>query len=243
MPVIKLMLLCLLAWKEDNMKINLIIILLLVTTFISKITYAGTNKSQVEQNQIKIYDSSLKPYSAENTERLKLYIIRLDRKLRKNWIPAVGFQNRPVGVLFVISKEGSLLRLMLYRSSGCREVDDAALNAVKNSEPFEPFPPEYKEPTMGIQYKMDFNPTISQFNQNDQCSVQLKNREQELQNCKTELENLKQIYNQFYSENINLRSEVERLNRLNYESQQIIYKLNMENQKLKRKHPWWMFWK
>ena len=52
--------------------------------------------------------------------------------------------------------EGELLNLKVYKSSGNKKADDAALKAVRASAPFKDFPSDCKK-NIDVQFSFDYN--------------------------------------------------------------------------------------
>lgn len=85
------------------------------------------------------------------------YMRELQLRLKANWNPPSVYQGRRVILLFKVAKDGALISSSIYRSSGDKDMDTAALNAVKASSPFRPLPLEFKGESIDIQFKFDYN--------------------------------------------------------------------------------------
>jgi len=85
------------------------------------------------------------------------YMRELQRRIKRNWHPPRGNENRSVVLLFKVSKDGRLLKLTINRSGGNTESDESAIEAVKMSAPFRPLPSEYQGNDIDIQFKFDYN--------------------------------------------------------------------------------------
>ncbi len=85
------------------------------------------------------------------------YMRELQRRIKMNWDPPKGNESKRVILLFKIAKDGRLLSCSVYKSSGLKSADDAALNAVKLTAPFKPLPAEYKGQSIDIQFTFDYN--------------------------------------------------------------------------------------
>lgn len=85
------------------------------------------------------------------------YMRELQRKIKMNWDPPKGNESKRVVLMFKIAKDGRLLSCSVYKSSGLKSADDAALNAVKLTAPFRPLPAEYKGSSIDIQFTFDYN--------------------------------------------------------------------------------------
>ena len=80
----------------------------------------------------------------------------VERRIKSNWTPPNGGQNKKIVLLFKIAKDGRLLSLSVQKSSGSKSDDDAAIAAVKLTAPFRPLPPEYKGASVDINFTFDF---------------------------------------------------------------------------------------
>ena len=84
------------------------------------------------------------------------YMKEVERRIKSNWTPPNGGQNKKIVLLFKIAKDGRLLSLSVQKSSGSKSDDDAAIAAVKLTAPFRPLPPEYKGASVDINFTFDF---------------------------------------------------------------------------------------
>lgn len=85
------------------------------------------------------------------------YMRELQRRIKMNWDPPKGNESKRVVLLFKIAKDGRLLSLRVFKSSGVPNADKAALNAVELSAPFRRLPPEFRDPSIDIQFTFDYN--------------------------------------------------------------------------------------
>ncbi len=83
------------------------------------------------------------------------YMQELQAKIKKNWHPPKGQESKRVVLLFSIAKDGRLLNVKIKQSSGIRDVDDSALNAVKLTA-FNPLPSEFKGDKVDIEFTFDY---------------------------------------------------------------------------------------
>ena len=81
---------------------------------------------------------------------LALYIGEVERRVLSNWKSPFGTDHQEVQVSFYIYPAGKIDRPVLIRSSGNDMLDNLALRAISDSEPFPPFPRELKEPNLHI---------------------------------------------------------------------------------------------
>lgn len=85
------------------------------------------------------------------------YMRELQRRIKMNWDPPKGNESKRVILLFSISKDGRLLSIKVYKSSGLEAADNAAMTAVKLTAPFKPLPAEFKGQSVDIQFTFDYN--------------------------------------------------------------------------------------
>lgn len=85
------------------------------------------------------------------------YMRELQRRIKMNWDPPKGNESKRVVLLFRIGKDGRLLSVKVYKSSGMPGADKAALNAVELTAPFRPLPAEYRNSSIDIQFTFDYN--------------------------------------------------------------------------------------
>jgi TonB family protein len=85
------------------------------------------------------------------------YMKNLQRRIKHNWNPPRGNNSKRVVVHFKVDKYGKLLKLQIAQSSGQPESDSAAIQAVKDSAPFQPLPVEYTGKDVDIEFTFDYN--------------------------------------------------------------------------------------
>ncbi len=85
------------------------------------------------------------------------FMANLQKKIKSNWNPPRGQKSKRVIVLFKLTKDGNLISSNIKQSSGNQDVDQAALEAVKKSAPFDSLPAEYDEEDIDIQFTFDYN--------------------------------------------------------------------------------------
>lgn len=85
------------------------------------------------------------------------YIRDLQRRIKMNWNPPKGRESLRVVLLFRLEKNGTLLSSAVFKSSGDKEADKAALDALQNSAPFKPLPESFKGKSIDIQFTFDYN--------------------------------------------------------------------------------------
>ncbi|MFA7659052.1 MAG: TonB family protein [Candidatus Gastranaerophilaceae bacterium] len=85
------------------------------------------------------------------------YMRELQRRIKMNWDPPKGNESKRVVLLFKIAKDGRLLSVRVFKSSGLPNSDKAALNAVELTAPFRPLPADFKGSSIDIQFTFDYN--------------------------------------------------------------------------------------
>lgn len=85
------------------------------------------------------------------------YMRELQRRIKMNWDPPKGNESKRVVLLFKIARDGRLLSIRVFKSSGVPSADKAALNAVELTAPFRPLPAEFKGGSVDIQFTFDYN--------------------------------------------------------------------------------------
>ncbi|HJM83358.1 MAG TPA: energy transducer TonB [Nitrospinota bacterium] len=91
------------------------------------------------------------------------YIKIVERKVNGNWVThglnVAGQRSNPL-VYFSISRDGQALSLKLLKSSGVEELDNSALIAVSEAQPFPPLPDDFKPKTLNIRYEFFYEQTF-----------------------------------------------------------------------------------
>ncbi len=85
------------------------------------------------------------------------YMAELQRRIKRNWRPPRRNNSKRVILLFTIARDGRLLNLKVYKPSGERDTDKAAISAVQLSAPFKPLPRDVSGSSIDIQYTFDYN--------------------------------------------------------------------------------------
>lgn len=85
--------------------------------------------------------SSMNPYKAD----FGPYLQDVEKKTLRNWHPPMGIQNRSVVTVSVIDRQGKLLNTAITESSGIGAIDSSALDAMRQSAPFEALPADYPD--------------------------------------------------------------------------------------------------
>lgn len=85
------------------------------------------------------------------------YMRELQRSIKSHWNPPKGDKSKRVILLFKIAKNGQLLSVRVFKSSGYPKVDSAALKAVEDTIPFGPLPEKFNGNSIDVQFTFDYN--------------------------------------------------------------------------------------
>ena len=118
------------------------------------------------------------------------YMNEIQSAIKKNWTPPKGNESKRAVVLFSVARDGRLLNVKIKNSSGIKEVDDAAIKAVKLTSPFKPLPSGFKGDKVDIQFTFDYTIrnifTSNKVNVSNKLNGNLTPIEQALWNSDTE---------------------------------------------------------
>lgn len=85
------------------------------------------------------------------------YVNELKRNIRMNWKPAKNSEGKYVELFLRIAKDGRLIILNVKRTSEVGEVDEAALNAVRRTQPLSPLPSKYSKSYLDLIFTFNSN--------------------------------------------------------------------------------------
>jgi TonB family protein len=85
------------------------------------------------------------------------YVAELQRRIKRNWIPPSGTENKRIVAKFKIARDGRLVSVILSQPSGNALADAAALAAIRAAAPFRPLPTAFKKNDIEIQFIFDYN--------------------------------------------------------------------------------------
>ena len=103
------------------------------------------------------YNSVLNPEQLKALKGLDLsqYLAALEAKVKPNWNPAFGRQDRTTVLNFNIEKNGQVTGLTVVRGSGSQQADRESLEAIQKSAPFAPLPADF--PLDSLEITFSFN--------------------------------------------------------------------------------------
>lgn len=93
----------------------------------------------------------------QNPDMFKGYMYRMQTKIKSNWNPPKQEVSSRVTVFYSINKDGSLREYKILKSSGVKELDNAAIEALKKSFPSEPLPEGFGGKSVDVQFTFDYN--------------------------------------------------------------------------------------
>lgn len=100
------------------------------------------------------------------------YMAEVTRRIKRNWQPMRSDRSKKVVVEFYIARDGRLVNdrgetvelaaniadsVKVLKSSGDRDTDLAAIEAIRLSAPFKPLPPQEKADVVPINFTFDYN--------------------------------------------------------------------------------------
>lgn len=122
-----------------------------------KIQFIGVKSPKGEFKQ-QVSDNLNKPSSKKTAAPdFGPYMRELQKNIKANWTPPKGNESKRVVLLFKIAKDGRLLSVKVFKSSGMFSADEAAIKAVNITAPFKPLPKEFKGKSVDIQFTFDYN--------------------------------------------------------------------------------------
>lgn len=83
------------------------------------------------------------------------YMSNVTTTLRKNWTPPDFLEEAHTRILFKLNRNGEVYSASILESSGNQIYDEAAINALKKSVPFENFPQNTSRQSLAINYSFD----------------------------------------------------------------------------------------
>ncbi len=83
------------------------------------------------------------------------YFAEVKRRVKSNWNPSYRAEEYTTYLSFNIEKNGQITGLKVTQTSGSEKVDRESLDAVQNSAPFAPLPPEF--PLEALEVQFSFN--------------------------------------------------------------------------------------
>ena len=103
------------------------------------------------------YQSVLNPAQLDALKDIDLgpYFDEVKRRVKSNWNPSYRAEEYTTYLAFDIEKNGQITGLRVTQSSGSEQVDRESLNAVQNSAPFAPLPPDFPLESLGVRFSFN----------------------------------------------------------------------------------------
>ncbi len=95
------------------------------------------------------------------------YVHEVKNKINQNWGSPKVEENARLRASVRVFPKGNIDRPTLVQSSGYKELDNLAIEAIRASEPFPPFPKEFKEPNLKIVVHFDYAHHEKEFQENE----------------------------------------------------------------------------
>ena len=86
---------------------------------------------------------------------LTAYFAEVKQRIKRNWNPSYTSQEQTTYLTFNIQKSGQITDLKVTESSGSEKLDRESVEAVQNSGPFDPLPPDF--PLEALEIEFSFN--------------------------------------------------------------------------------------
>ena len=97
-------------------------------------------------------------YKNENPDvDLRPYVTELQRRVLRNWSMPNNDNNKRTVLFLRISKSGNLMILNIKSPSGDTYIDELAIKAVRNAQPFSPLPAGYRNQYADVILTFDYN--------------------------------------------------------------------------------------
>ncbi len=93
----------------------------------------------------------------ENPPIFQDYISDIQQKIKENWNPVKTNESKKVILLFKVYKDGKVTDIKVKKSSGNKEMDNSAIDAVLESSPLPPLPKDCEFDDVDILFNFDYN--------------------------------------------------------------------------------------
>lgn len=92
-----------------------------------------------------------------NSVDFSSYMRDMQKNIKINWNPPKLTKNTSVTLVYTIGKNGELLSYAVYKSSGNKEMDNSAIEALKATAPFKPLPAAFSKSSVDVKFTFDYN--------------------------------------------------------------------------------------
>lgn len=110
-----------------------------------------SEKQLVEPLKIKNHNIEKK----ETFPNSDIYMNEVQKKINKNWKPPIFAHSTQTKIHFEIDRDGKIISAKISQSSNNKKLDKSALDAVYSAAPFQPFPANWKEKSVTIDFSFD----------------------------------------------------------------------------------------
>lgn len=141
--------------------ISVVVVIIAISVGVGGSVLINKNKALFEKASNKV---SLKTIKTEKTEKvtkqmspeITSYMRTTQVKIKNNWKPSSDKSGRVI-LSYKINKDGTLKEYKIISSSGVKELEEEAINALKKSIPFEPLPKAFDGDNVDVQFTFDYN--------------------------------------------------------------------------------------
>lgn len=150
--------------KENNgfpLKKLVVLFCFLLLADLIYVSYLS-DKHESLANINKIKNNVLKTITNKNPEIdkdlfFKNYMHDMQIKIKNNWTPPKYDTSKKTVLFFTVKRSGEVENIRVKESSGSKDSDDSAIEALKKSSPLAPFDSEIKEEKVDIMFTFDYN--------------------------------------------------------------------------------------
>jgi len=91
------------------------------------------------------------------------YMKKLEDSIKHNWNPPRDTNFKEVVVRFAILRDGTLSSTKIIKSSGILLVDNAAIEAIQKTSPYQPLPEQFERESLPIEFTFNYNVHIQTY--------------------------------------------------------------------------------
>jgi len=154
---------------SDNLKLKI-----KVSAFLTALTVFGLFCSSpcALANEINNLSGHTTGFAASTNADFGPYMKRMQDKIKSNWAPPDVNMNAQIVVKYRILRNGTLDSYGISTSSGSQELDNAAIDALRRSSPFEPLPASFEKESVLVQFTFDYQKPAHAANSTQSTPVQ-----------------------------------------------------------------------
>ncbi len=113
-------------------------------------------KTKTEVHSTKLAINDMPDGKTYNLGLFNDYMPKMQHKIKSNWEPVKREVSSTVVVKYEIMKDGKLGDYEIISSSADKQVEKAAIKALKKSSPFEPLPEGFTGDKVDVQFTFDY---------------------------------------------------------------------------------------